>query len=90
MTPMCKVLCPTHHSASRVRTATALCSCQQRLTIQLPVLRQVLRMLAQFDMLEEADGRVFAPSTATRLLVRGKEATLGHFVVRHQSICISC
>ena len=44
---------------------------------------QVLRMLAQFEMLDESEGRTFAPSTATKLLVRveGEEATLGHFVV---------
>ena len=44
---------------------------------------QVLRMLAQFEMLDESEGRTFAPSAATKLLVRveGEEATLGHFVV---------
>jgi hypothetical protein len=44
---------------------------------------QVLRMLAQFEILDESDGRTYAPSTATKLLVRveGEEATLGHFVV---------
>ena len=41
-------------------------------------------MLGQFEMLEEGEGRTFAPSTATKLLVRGKEATLGHFVVSLQ------
>jgi hypothetical protein len=43
---------------------------------------KVLRMLAQFEMLDESEGRTFAPSAATKLLVRveGEEATLGHFV----------
>lgn len=43
---------------------------------------QVLRMLAQWEILDEAEGRKFSPNAATRLLVRGMEATLGHFVVR--------
>ncbi len=39
-------------------------------------------MLAQWEILDEAEGRKFSPNAATQLLVRGKEATLGNFVVR--------
>lgn len=42
---------------------------------------KVLRAMAQWELLDEADGRVFAPNAATRQLVRSQEgATLGHFV----------
>jgi hypothetical protein len=41
---------------------------------------KVLRMLAQWEILDEEEGRKFSPNAATKLLVRGKEATLGHFV----------
>ena len=43
-------------------------------------LEQVLRVMAQWDILDEADGRRFSANAATRQLVRGKEATLGSFV----------
>ena len=41
---------------------------------------KVLRMLAQWELLDEHPGKLFAPNLATKQLVRGKEATLGHFV----------
>lgn len=41
---------------------------------------KVLRMLAQWELLDEHPGKKFTPNLATKQLVRGKEATLGHFV----------
>ena len=41
---------------------------------------KVLRMLAQWELLDEHTGRKFSANLATKQLVRGKEATLGHFV----------
>lgn len=41
---------------------------------------KVLRMLAQWGMLDEHKNRTFTANLATQLLVRGKEASLGHFV----------
>jgi hypothetical protein len=41
---------------------------------------KVLRMLAQWELLDESEGRNFTANLATKQLVRGKEATLGHFV----------
>ena len=41
---------------------------------------KVLRMLAQWELLDEQPGKKFLPNLATKQLVRGKEATLGHFV----------
>ena len=41
---------------------------------------KVLRMLAQWELLDEHKDRKFSCNLATKELVRGKEATLGHFV----------
>ncbi len=42
---------------------------------------KVLRAMAQWELLDEArQGRLFSANAATRELVRGKEASLGHFV----------
>lgn len=44
---------------------------------------KVLRVMAQYDMLNEHSGKKFSPNVATSLLVRGKEASLGHMAA-HQ------
>ena len=44
---------------------------------------KVLRVMAQYDMLDEHSDKTFSSNTATRLLVRGKEPSLGH-MARHQ------
>lgn len=42
---------------------------------------KVLRAMAQWELLDETpQGRMFSANAATRELVRGKEASLGHFV----------
>ena len=42
---------------------------------------KVLRAMAQWELLDETpEGRQFSANAATRELVRGKEASLGHFV----------
>lgn len=41
---------------------------------------QVMRVMAQWDILDEKKARHFSANAATRQLVRGKEATLGSFV----------
>ncbi|KAK9836012.1 hypothetical protein WJX81_006289 [Elliptochloris bilobata] len=41
---------------------------------------KVLRVTAQYELLDELPEQTFAPNDATRELVRGKDATLGHFV----------
>lgn len=41
---------------------------------------KVLRMLAQWELLDESSGRKFSANLSTKLLVRGKTASLGHFV----------
>ncbi len=42
---------------------------------------KVLRVCGQWSLLDEArEGRLFSANSATRQLVRGKDATLGHFV----------
>ena len=41
---------------------------------------QVLRVMGQWDMLDEFEDRKFAANDATKQLVRGKAATLGSFV----------
>ena len=51
---------------------------------------KVLRVTAQWELIDETtEGKLFSPNASTRELVRGKEASLGHFVdhqVRSQSI----
>ena len=39
--------------------------------------------MAQYDMLDEHSNKTFSSNTATRLLVRGKEPSLGHMAA-HQ------
>ena len=42
---------------------------------------KVLRVTAQWELLDETpEGRLFSANAATRELVRGKDASLGHFV----------
>ncbi len=42
---------------------------------------KVLRVCGQWSLLDESrEGRHFSANSATRQLVRGKDATLGHFV----------
>lgn len=41
---------------------------------------KVLRMLSQWGLLDESSEKHFSANLATRQLVRGKEASLGHFV----------
>ena len=41
---------------------------------------KVLRMLAQWELLDEQHDKLFSANLATEELVRGKEASLGHFV----------
>lgn len=42
---------------------------------------KVLRVCGQWSLLDETrEGRLFSANSATRQLVRGKDATLGHFV----------
>ena len=50
---------------------------------------KVLRVTAQWELIDETpEGKQFSPNASTRELVRGKEASLGHFV-DHQ-VCSSC
>ena len=44
---------------------------------------KVLRVMAQYDMLDEHPGKKFSSNAATSLLVRGKEPSLGHMAA-HQ------
>ena len=44
---------------------------------------KVLRVMAQYDMLDEHSGKTFSSNAATSLLVRGKEPSLGHMAA-HQ------
>ena len=44
---------------------------------------KVLRVLAQYDYLDEHKGKLFSNNAATSLLVRGKEPSLGHMAA-HQ------
>ena len=44
---------------------------------------KVLRVMAQYDMLDEHSGKRFSSNAATSLLVRGKEPSLGHMAA-HQ------
>ena len=49
---------------------------------------KVLRVTAQWELLDETpEGKNFSANASTRELVRGKEASLGHFV-DHQ-VCLS-
>ena len=42
---------------------------------------KVLRVTAQWELIDESpEGKMFSPNASTRELVRGKEASLGHFV----------
>lgn len=42
---------------------------------------KVLRVTAQWELIDEtSEGKLFSPNASTRELVRGKEASLGHFV----------
>ncbi|CAL5227239.1 g10163 [Coccomyxa viridis] len=42
---------------------------------------KVLRVTAQWELIDETpEGKCFSPNASTRELVRGKEASLGHFV----------
>ena len=42
---------------------------------------KVLRVTAQWELIDETpEGKLFSPNASTRELVRGKEASLGHFV----------
>jgi hypothetical protein len=42
---------------------------------------KVLRAMAQWSLLDETThGQLFSANAATRQLVRGKDASLGHFV----------
>lgn len=44
---------------------------------------KVLRVMAQYNMLDEHPGKLFSSNVATGLLVRGKDASLGHMAA-HQ------
>lgn len=44
---------------------------------------KVLRVMAQYDMLDEHPGKLFSSNVATELLVRGKNPSLGHMAA-HQ------
>ena len=42
---------------------------------------KVLRVTAQWELIDETpEGKLFSPNASTRELVRGEEASLGHFV----------
>lgn len=42
---------------------------------------KVLRATAQWELIDETpEGKLFSPNASTKELVRGKEASLGHFV----------
>ena len=51
---------------------------------------QVMRVMGQWDILDEKAGRHFAANAATRQLVRGKEATLGSFVDHQVKAVLNC
>ena len=44
---------------------------------------KVLRVMAQYNMLDEQPGKLFSSNVATGLLVRGKDPSLGHMAA-HQ------
>lgn len=44
---------------------------------------KVLRVMAQYNMLDEQPGKLFSSNVATGLLVRGKSPSLGHMAA-HQ------
>lgn len=44
---------------------------------------KVLRVMAQYNMLDEQPGKLFSSNVATQLLVRGKDPSLGHMAA-HQ------
>lgn len=49
-----------------------------------------MRVMGQWDILDEKAGRHFAANAATRQLVRGKEATLGSFVDHQVKAILNC
>ena len=49
-----------------------------------------MRVMGQWDILDEKAGRHFAANAATRQLVRGKEATLGSFVDHQVKAVLNC
>lgn len=51
---------------------------------------KVLRMLAQWELLDEQHDKLFSANLATKELVRGKEASLGHFVDHQAQLFSAC
>ena len=51
---------------------------------------KVLRMLAQWELLDEQHDKLFSANLATKELVRGKEASLGHFVDHQAHFLSTC
>ena len=49
-------------------------------------LYKVLRVMAQYDMLDEQPGKLFSSNVATSLLVRGKKPSLGHMAAHQINI----